>query len=156
MNMPYQLNPNLPKVRAEAVKMVCAGHSTREVARHFGFSQSAVFKWCQKVHPEVRQFRIIPTESSRLQHHPKELDETLVARILELRDTTYRGAAFIRVLLQRDGVAVSPWQNKVFEVEEMAPGYAATSAGGTWPATRGGYDSCGVQRWQRTLHLHHD
>ncbi len=107
MNMPYQLNPNLPKVRAEAVKMVRAGHSTREVARHFGFSQSAVSKWCQKVHPEVRQFRVIPTESSRPQHHPKELDETLVARILELRDTTHRGAAFIHVLLQRDGVAVS-------------------------------------------------
>jgi len=107
MNMPYQTNPNLPKVRAEAVKMVRAGYSTREVARHFGFSQSAVAKWCKKVHPEVRHFRTIATESSRPYHHPKELDEAIVARILELRDTTHRGAEFIHVLLQRDGVAVS-------------------------------------------------
>lgn len=107
MNMSYQTNPNLPKVRAEAVKMVRTGHSTREVARHFGFSQSAVVKWCQKVHPETRQFRVIATETSRPHHHPKELDEATVVRILELRDTTHRGAEFIHVLLQRDGVAVS-------------------------------------------------
>ena len=107
MNMSYQTNPNLPKVRAEAVKMVRAGHSTREVARHFGFSQSAVVKWCQKVHPEVRQFRVIATESSRPHHHPNELDMALVDRILELRDSTHRGADFIHALLQRDGIAVS-------------------------------------------------
>lgn len=107
MNMSYQTNPNLPKVRAEAVKMVRAGYSTREVARHFGFSQSAVAKWCQKVHPEVRHFRVIPTETSRPHHHPNELDEAVVSRILELRDTTHRGAEFIHVLLVRDGVAVS-------------------------------------------------
>jgi transposase InsO family protein len=107
MNMSYQTNPNLPKVRAEAVKMVRAGYSTREVARHFGYSQSAVVKWSQKVHPEVRHFRVIATESSRPQHHPHELDEAIVARVLELRDSTHRGAAFIHVLLQRDGVTVS-------------------------------------------------
>lgn len=107
MNMSYQTNPNLPKVRAEAVKMVRVGHSTREVARHFGFSQSAVVKWCQKIHPEVRQFRVIPTESSRPHHHPNELDEAVVRRILELRDGTHRGADFIHALLQRDGLAVS-------------------------------------------------
>lgn len=107
MDMSYQTNPHLPKVRAAAVKMVRAGHSTREVARHFGFSQSAITKWCQKVHPEVRHFRIIATESSRPRRHPKELDEALVARILELRDNTHRGTAFIHALLERDGVAVS-------------------------------------------------
>ena len=107
MSMSYQTNPHLPKVRAEAVKMVRAGISTREVARHFGYSQSAVVKWCQKVHPEVRQFRIIATESSRPYHHPRELDEQVVARILELRDTTHRGAEFIHVLLKREGVVVS-------------------------------------------------
>lgn len=107
MSMSYQTNPNLPKVRAEAVKMVRAGYSTRDVARHFGYSQSAIVKWCKKVHPEVRQFRVIATESSRPHHHPHELDETVVARILELRDTTRRGAEFIHVLLAREGVVVS-------------------------------------------------
>ncbi|MGB3023429.1 MAG: integrase core domain-containing protein, partial [Candidatus Saccharimonadales bacterium] len=99
--------PNLPKVRAEAVKMVRAGASTREVSRHFGYSQSAIVKWCQKVHPEVRQFRVIATESSRPHHHPRELDEAIVARILELRDTTRRGAEFIHVLLRREGIVAS-------------------------------------------------
>lgn len=107
MNMSYQTNPNLPKVRAEAVKMVRAGYSTREVARHFGFSQSAIVKWCQKVHPDVRNFKVIATETSRPRHHPNELDDAIVSRILELRDSTHRGAEFIHVLLQRDGVAVS-------------------------------------------------
>lgn len=107
MTMSYSKNPNLPKVRAEAVKMVRSGRSVREVARHFGYSHSAVVKWCQKVHPEVRQFRVIPTESSRPRHHPDELDGRIVTRILELRDTTRRGAEFIHVLLTRDGVAVS-------------------------------------------------
>lgn len=107
MNMSYNSNPNVPKVRAEAVKMVRAGHSTREVARHFGYSQSAIVKWCQKVHPQDRQFMVIPTESSRPHSHPKQLDDALVNRILELRNTTKRGAELIHVLLQKEGVAVS-------------------------------------------------
>lgn len=107
MDMSYSKNPNLPKVRAEAVKMVRSGRSVREVARHFGYSHSAVVKWCQKVHLEERQFRVIPTESSRPLSHPRRLDDAIVAHILELRDTTHRGADYIHALLQRDGVAVS-------------------------------------------------
>ena len=107
MNMSYTSNPNLPKVRAEAVKMVRRGASTREVARHFGYSQSAVVKWCQKIHPEVRQFKVIPTETSRPHSHPNELDEVVVARILELRDSTHRGAEFLHILLRREGVVIS-------------------------------------------------
>lgn len=107
MDMAYSKNPNLPKVRAEAVKMVRAGVSTRAVARHFGYSQSVIVKWCKKVPPDVYQYKVIPTESSRPRHHPKELDEAVVKRILELRAETKRGADFIHFLLQRDGVAVS-------------------------------------------------
>lgn len=107
MDMAYSKNPNLPKVRAEAVKMVRSGQSTRAVARHFGYSQSVIVKWCKKVPPDFYQYKIIPTESSRPRHHPKELDEAVVKRILELRAETKRGADFIHFLLQRDGVAVS-------------------------------------------------
>lgn len=107
MDMSYSKNPNLPKVRAEAVKMVRSGRSVREVARHFGYSHGAVVKWCQKVRPEERQFRVIPTESSRPSSHPKALDEATVERILELRDNTHRGAEYIHALMQRDGTAVS-------------------------------------------------
>lgn len=107
MNMSYSKNPNLPKVRAEAVKMVRSGKSVREVARHFGFSHSAVVKWCKKVPPNMHQYRIIATESSRPQHHPKELPDEIVQAILELRQQTHRGAEFIHCLLRRNGVAVS-------------------------------------------------
>jgi transposase InsO family protein len=107
MPMSYSKNPNLPKVRAEAVKMVRSGQTTRVVARHFGFSQSAVVKWCAKVPPDTYQYRIIRTESSRPHHHPKELSDGSVQQILEYRYTTHRGAEFIHFLLNRDGVAVS-------------------------------------------------
>lgn len=49
MHMSYSKNPNLPKVRAEAVKMVRSGQSVRAVARHFGYSHSAVVKWFQGI-----------------------------------------------------------------------------------------------------------
>lgn len=107
MSMSYSKNPNLPKVRAEAVKMVRAGHSTRTVARHFGFSQSAIVKWCTKVSEHTYQYRVIGTESSRPFHHPRELSDELVRRILQLRAETRRGAEFIHFCLKRDGVAVS-------------------------------------------------
>lgn len=107
MDMAYTKNPNLPKVRAEAVKMLRSGKSSREVACHFGYSQSVVIKWNKKVPPDFYQYKVIRTESSRPKHHPKELDETVVARILELRDETKRGAEFIHVILQREGVKVS-------------------------------------------------
>lgn len=107
MDMSYSKNPNLPKVRAEAVKMVRSGQSTRVVARHFGFAQSTIVKWCQKVPEHVYQYRIIPTESSRPKHHPNELSEAVVQQILDLREDTKRGAEFIHFLMVRDGVAVS-------------------------------------------------
>jgi transposase InsO family protein len=107
MGMSYSKNPNLPKVRAEAVKMVRSGQSTRAVARHFGFSQGTIVKWCQKVPPDFYNYNIIRTESSRPRHHPHELSEAIVKQILEYRYNTHRGADFIHFLLKRDGVDAS-------------------------------------------------
>ena len=87
--------------------MVRAGHSTRTVARHFGFSQGTVVKWCKKVPADFYQYRVIPTESSRPRHHPNELSAAVVKQILEYRYKTKRGADFIHFLLKRDGVEVS-------------------------------------------------
>lgn len=106
MVMSYSKNPNLPKVRADAVKMVRSGHSTRAVARHFGYTHSAVVKWCKKVPENTYQYRVIQTESSRPRHHPSELSEEIVKQILEYRYKTRRGAEFIHFCLNRDGVAV--------------------------------------------------
>lgn len=107
MEMSYSKNPNLPKVRAEAVKMLRSGHSTREVARHFGFAQGTIVKWNKKIPPDFYQYKVIRTESSRPKHHPKELSEDTVSRILEYRHKTKRGADFIHFCLNRDGVDVS-------------------------------------------------
>ena len=108
MTMSYSKNPHLPKVRADAVRMLRRGASTREVARHFGYSQSVVVKWNKKVPADVYQYGRIITETSRPHHHPNELSDEIVRRIIELRQTTNdRGAAFIHVLLQKEGVTVS-------------------------------------------------
>ena len=99
MGMSYSKNPNLPKVRAEAVRLLRAGRSSREVARHFGYSQSAVVKWNKRVHPEQRQFKVIPTQSSRPLAHPAALRPEVVRAILKLRHATGRGAEYIHHLL---------------------------------------------------------
>ena len=108
MGMSYSKNPNLPKVRAEAVKLLRSGHSTREVARHFGFAQGTIVKWNKKIHPELRQFGVIPTESSRPGRHPAELEREVVKAILKMRRSTGRGAEYIHyVLTNKEGYRVS-------------------------------------------------
>lgn len=108
MAMSYSKNPHLPKVRAEAVKMLRAGHSSRQVARHFGYSHSAIIKWNRKVPPHFRQYRIIATRSSRPKSHPAALPDEIVRAILDLRAKTGRGADYIHHLLTtRQGLSVS-------------------------------------------------
>lgn len=43
--MPYDTSPKLPEIRMKAVLLLRKGWSSRKVARHTGFSQSAVVKW---------------------------------------------------------------------------------------------------------------
>ena len=107
MKMSYSTNPNLPKVRADAIKMLRSGRRTREVARHFGFAQSTIVKWNKKVPEHTYQYRIVPTESSRPHRHPKQLSDELVGAILAKRYETGRGAEYIHQLLLREDVQVS-------------------------------------------------
>lgn len=106
MYMPYNSNPRLPHVRMEAVKLVRSGWSTRKVARHVGYSQSVIVKWCARA-PEHRSSRIVPTKSSRPWHHPRELPSKLVRTIVEYKKRYRRGAEFLHFLLTRDGYAIS-------------------------------------------------
>ncbi|MEK7465634.1 MAG: helix-turn-helix domain-containing protein [Patescibacteria group bacterium] len=103
--MAYSNNPHLPRVRREAVQLVRAGWSTVKVARHLGYSQSAVVKWAQRAPEDGR--KIIPTLSSRPLHHPNELSDTVVFRILELRRERNQCAEILQYRLQREGIAVS-------------------------------------------------
>ena len=106
MNMAYTNNPERPHVRMEAVRLVRSGWSTRKVARHMGFTQSAIVKWVKRAPHDLRA-RIIPTTSSRPQHHPDELAPDIVETIIAYRKKYNRGAEVLQELLRRDGILVS-------------------------------------------------
>lgn len=102
----YTTNPHMPKLRMEAVRLVkYRGWSTREVARYTGFSQSVIVKWCKK--DPTGGWRYIPTESSRPNHHPKELDKNTVRKIITLRLKTRRTSEVVHQQLLNQGVKVS-------------------------------------------------
>src|SRR3989338_7685379 len=86
MYMAYTTNPNLPRVRMQAVELVRSGLSVREVARHFGFAHNTVLNWMKK-HPEYGAYGsvVIATKSSRPLHHPFELAPEIIERILDMR-----------------------------------------------------------------------
>lgn len=74
MFMAYTTNPNLPKVRAEAVRKYFNGWTQEKVARHFGFTQGAVSKWIKRA-KETKDYgsHPMPTMSSRSYSHPRAL-----------------------------------------------------------------------------------
>jgi transposase InsO family protein len=107
--MAYSNNPNLPQVRMEAVNLVKLRHwSIRRAARYLGFSHCAVRLWLKK-HPEYgyRNRLVIPTFSSRPHHHPKEISQEIVKRILEIRKERSQCAEIIHHRLIKEGILVS-------------------------------------------------
>ncbi len=96
----------MPRIRMEAVRLVkYRGWSTRKVARHFGFTQSAVVKWCKK--DPTGGWRKIPTESSKPHHHPKQLKENVVKHIIRIREKTKRTSEVVHQELLNRGISVS-------------------------------------------------
>jgi len=87
--------------------MVRAGQSVRNVARHFGFTHSAVVKWVARSKELPSNARIIPTQSSKPHHHPHELSEEMRATILSYRLKYRRCAEVLQYLMARDGYDVS-------------------------------------------------
>lgn len=104
--MAYSKNPHLPKVRRDAVYLVKQkGWSVRKVARYFGYTHSAVVKWCAKDvngghHP-------IRTESSKPKCSPRALPRTIVTAIIKERIGRRRCAEHVYHALQKQGVVVS-------------------------------------------------
>src|SRR3989338_7204956 len=103
--MPYTTNKNMPAIRREAAQFVYRGWSTRKVARHFGFSQSVVVKWVAKA--KILGYHPIPTKSSRPHHHPKQLKDEVVSRIVSLRLKTKRTSEVVHRHLLNEGIKVS-------------------------------------------------
>jgi transposase InsO family protein len=109
MDMAYSKNPNLPRVRMEAVELVkYHGWSIRKAARRFGFSHCAVRLWLQRkpVHGPYGRL-VIPTFSSRPYSHPKALPDYLVKRILDIRQERNQCAEIIHHRLLKEGALVS-------------------------------------------------
>lgn len=109
MYMPYPSNPQLPLLRAEAVRLVqYEGWGVREVARHFRYSHGAVLNWLKRT-PEYGPHGrlVIPTAPSRPHRHPRELPRDIVARILELRRERNQCAEILHHRIGAEGIHVS-------------------------------------------------
>ena len=106
MYMPYTTNPHMPRLRMEAVNLVKAGWSVRQVARHFGYTHSAVVKWVTRACATSHRY-VVPTRSSRPHHHPNELSREVVSAIINYRQQYRRCAEVIHYLLLKDGCQVS-------------------------------------------------
>lgn len=105
--MAYNINPQLPRVRMEAVRLVRSGMSIRSTARHFGYTHGAVRRWLAKADNISPFTQTIPTLSSRPDHSPLSLSPNIVEAILDYRRRYHRCAEVIQHLLTRDGIRVS-------------------------------------------------
>lgn len=104
--MAYTKNPALPRVRREAVWLVKQkGWSVRKVARHFGYTHSAIVKWCAK--DQTGGFRRIETRSSKPKVSPRALPREVVSAIIKERIGRRRCAEHVYHALKKQGVAVS-------------------------------------------------
>ena len=105
MYMSYSTNPQLPRVRMQAVQIVRSGWSIRKTARYFGFHHTAVSRWMKKA--ERSNKRTIPTNSSRPHHHPNELPRSMVEAIVVQRKKNNRCAEVVHKELLQQGIYVS-------------------------------------------------
>lgn len=87
--------------------MVKSGYSSRSVARHFGFAHNTILNWLKRP-PEYGQRNelVISTRSSRPFHHPRELNQKLIHRILELRQEHDQCAEILHHRLTAEGINI--------------------------------------------------
>lgn len=103
--MPYTTNPQMPRIRREAVRLSVKGWSARKIGRHLGFHHTAVMKWVRRAerigdHP-------IPTRSSRPKSHPQQLQREVVKKIVEIRLQHGQYAEVVHKELMNKGVKMS-------------------------------------------------
>ena len=104
----YISNPNMPKVRMQAVRMLRSGYSTRQVARHFGFSYSSVSRQAKRYREEYLTLNAhLETRSSRPHHHPSELPQDIIEAIVEERKKHNRCAEVVFEGLKERGIKTS-------------------------------------------------
>lgn len=129
--MAYSINPNLPKARALAMKLLVLEHIPLQVvANRCGVHRSTVWRWKRKWNkinenvqltndsrpsvPAGKAFRftackwLVPTTSSRPMSSPRAIAEHIVKRILEIRYELKRCAEVVwHHLNSEDGICIS-------------------------------------------------
>ncbi len=103
--MTYTINPQITKVRWQAVKILRSGKSSREVARYFGCAQSTIVRWEHKA--RLRNAGPIPTDSARPKHHPRALSGEMVSAIVSKRLDRNRCGQVVHQALLKEGFSVS-------------------------------------------------
>jgi transposase InsO family protein len=104
--MAYTQNPNVPKVRRDAVNLVkYRGWSMRKVALRYGVEPSTVSRWCKR--DRCGGFRLISTQSSAPKTHPNALSKEIVRKIIAKRIGRRRCGQVIHQELLREGIKVS-------------------------------------------------
>jgi len=104
--MAYSNNPQLPKIRREAARLVLEeGWSARKVGRYFGYHHTAVMGWVR--YQERYGVRPIATQSSKPRRHSRQLADDLVRKIIAKRFDLKRSAEVIQFALKEEGIAVS-------------------------------------------------
>jgi len=104
--MAYSTNPQLPKVRAKAVKMVRDGTSIRQTAKYFGYQPSTISRWVKRAPKD--NFYELATRSSRPRSHPHQINWRIKRKIIDLRiKTNRRCSEVIHQMLINEDVEVS-------------------------------------------------
>lgn len=104
--MPYTINPHVPKVRRDAVRLVkYRKWSMRKVARHVGVEPSTISRWCKK--DPTGGWHEIPTLTSSPNTSPRALPKEIVNAIVLKRVGRRRCGQVIHEELKREGVVVS-------------------------------------------------
>ena len=104
--MAYTTNPNMAKVRRDAVNLVkYRKWSMRKVALRFGVEPSTISRWCQL--PFATGWHELPTRSSRPKTSPTALKKEIVIAIIAKRVGRRRCGQHIYHELRKEGVKVS-------------------------------------------------
>ncbi|OGD91812.1 hypothetical protein A3D07_02695 [Candidatus Curtissbacteria bacterium RIFCSPHIGHO2_02_FULL_42_15] len=104
--MAYTSNPYAPKARRYAVDLVrLQGIKAAQVARMVGVHRVTIGKWLKRVPTDHR----LPygTQSSRPHHHPNQVSDTVVNRVVALRKKLGRCAPVLHAHLVSEGYVIS-------------------------------------------------
>ena len=102
--MSYSLNPYLPRLRRD-VCLYVRYHGVRKASRKFGILPGTISKWWKK-YQKIGHNPIL-TRSSRPHHHPKQLSEEVVRKILDIRLKNNRTSEVVHQELLNQGIKVS-------------------------------------------------